>query len=225
MSTFLQLVNDVGRESGTMGGQTLGSVTSAAGRWLKLVAWTRQAWELIQAERSDWTFRRADFSANLTATQARYTAADLGIFDFAGWEREADNFSPYSIYDPAIGKADERRLPVVNYRAWAIGYDIGSPDPNRPNTVTFDFQRRLCVGPTPDKAYTIRGAYRRNVQSLTVDGDEPYIDPDYHQAIVWRALMLLGDDDESPFETATSFAQYRIIRSAMMREYLEQVET
>ena len=225
MATFIQLINDVARESGTMGGQTLATVANASGRWTKIVAWTRQAWEMIQRERSDWTFLRDTFEANLVASQARYTPAELGLFTFGSWEQEVDGYTPYSLFDPAIGRGDETRLPVVNYRAWAVRYDFGAPDVVRPNVVTFDFQRRLCVGPVPDKVYTIRGAYRRSIQALTADADVPYIHEDYHQAIVWRALVLLGEDDEAAFEVGSSAGQYRAIRSAMLKEYTEGIST
>ena len=224
MSTFLELVNDVGRESGTMGGQTLSSVASAAGRWAKLVAWTRQAWEMIQRERPDWIFRRASFEGALTAGKAVYTAVDLGITDFGSWEPEADGINPFSLYDPSIGRSDESHLRRWDYSAWAERYDFGVHDGNRPTVMATDYQQQLCLGPTPDKAYRLRGRYRRSIQTLAADSDTPIIAPDYHQAIVWRALMLLGEDDESQFEAATSTAQYMMLRASMMRQYTEAIE-
>lgn len=223
MTTFLQLVNDVARESGTMGGQTIPTVTGASGRWVKLVGWTRQAWEMIQRERGDWTFLRKEAEVTLVIGQPRYTAAELGLSDVAGWGREVDYDCPYSLYDPAIGRADENRMRTIPYRHWRDIYDIGVHDANRPSTVSVDDERRLCVGPTPDKAYKLRLSYRRAIQSLTGDSDEPYIHEDYHAAVMWRALMLLGDDDESAIETASSAANYLRIRDAMLREYTEEV--
>lgn len=220
---FLELVNEVARESGTMGGQTLGSVVAAPGRWAKLVQWTAQAWEMIQRERRDWLFMRKQFSYALVADQLRYTPAQLGITDFGAWEKEADGFQPYTLYDSAIGQSDEMALMVVNYQDWLARYDRGEPESLRPNVVTFDYDRKLCVGPPPDAAYVLRGFYRRSIQVLEANADEPYIHEDFHAAIVWRALMLLGDDDEAPFEIASSTASYRSARSAMLREYTEGI--
>lgn len=223
MSTFIQLVNDVGRESGTMGQQTLGTVTGATGRWLKVVGWTRQAWEMIQRDRTDWTFTRKTFSAPLTIGQDRYSAAQLGITDFGSWRRANENHPRMSLYDPAIGRSDEAWLTRMDYESWADSYDIGITDNNRPTVYTIDDERKLCVGSPPDKAYVLRGSYRRSIQSLTADVDEPFISPDHHQIIVWRALMLLGDDDEAGFEVASSGLQYRLMRDALIAEYTEQV--
>lgn len=225
MSTFLQLVNDVGRESGTMGQQVLGSVVGASGRWAKVVAWTRQAWEMIQRDRTDWTFLRKSFSAPLTIGQQRYTAAQLGITDLGSWPRYdiQGQHPPFTLYDPGIGRGDEVKLTRMDYDSWADIYDIGITDNNRPTTYTFDSDRKLCLGSPPDKAYVVRGRYRRSIQSLTANEDEPYISADHHQIIVWRALMLLGDDDEAGFEVASSGLQYRLMRDALISEYTEQV--
>lgn len=225
MSTFLQLVNDVGRESGTMGQQVLGSVSGASGRWSKVVSWTRQAWEMIQRDRTDWSFLRKTFDGALVAGQQRYTPAQLGIADFGSWPRfDVHGQHPsLSLYDPAIGRTDEVKLTRMDYDCWADSYDFGVTADNRPTSYTFDSDRQLCLGATPDKVYRVRGRYRRSIQSLTADADTPYIADDHHQIIVWRALMLLGDDDEAAFEVASSGLQYRLMRDALISEYTEQV--
>lgn len=223
MSTFLQLVNDVARESGTMGQQQLSSVVAATGRWSKIVGWTRQAWELIQQERSDWKFLTMPFSATLVAGQMFYSAIDLGIADFGGWLRVGDKRTRMTIYDPSIGLADQQRLCVVPYDRFDRSYGIGLPPNTRPSMASYAEDRRLCIGNPPDRAYQITGNCRRKIQSLTADSDTPYIDDQHHQAIVWRALMLLGDDDESSAEVSSSANTYFAKRHALMAEYLDEV--
>lgn len=221
---FISLVNEVGRESGTMGGARLTSVVGASGRWTKVIAWTRQAWEIIQRDRPDWTFREKEFSHALVIDQARYDAAtDFAITDFGGWPAQSDDYTPFSIYDPAIGRGDETPIRLITYRAWKENYDRGVVDSARPQHITVDGDRKLCFGPEPDKAYVLRGSYKRAIQILAGDFDVPFIDADFHAAIVWRALMLLGDDDEAPFEVGSSTAQFRQVRSAMVREYTESI--
>lgn len=223
MSTFIQLVNDVARESGTMGGQTLGTIAGASGRWAKLVNWTSQAWEIIQRDRSDWLFMRKTFATPLVIGQARYSAADLEIDDFGGWYAPDDSRARFSIYDPAIGRRDESRIERMEYPAWEEAFDFGEVQQMRPSLYAIDYDRQFCIGHPPDKAYTLRGSYRRAVQRLVADADEPFIAPDYHVAIVWRALMLLGDDDESMPEVAASFNSYAGVRYAMLSEYTDGV--
>lgn len=225
MSTFLQLVNDVERESGVVNQAFwLTTIVGATGKQKKIVEWVRQAWEMIQRERTDWTFRRKQFSNALTIGVSRYTATALNITDFAGWMRETEGFRPFTLYNNAIGRSDETELAMLRHRDWLIQYDRGSPASMRPCVCSFSQDRELLVGPPPDKAYIVRGWYRRSIQSLAANTDVPIIDAEFHQAIVWRACMLLGDEDEAAFEVASSRAQYLSIYSAMVAEYTDPIE-
>lgn len=225
MATFLELVNDVARESGTISeSQELTTVTGATGRLRKIVAWTRQAWEIIQRSRNDWTFTREGFTAALSVGQTSYDpVADLGLTGFGRWLAYTDSLAIPSIYDPAIGAGDETRLHAISFRDFMHRFNIGVQTNIRPDCYAIG-GRTLHIGGPPDKAYAIRGFYRRGVQSLATDAEEPFVDEQYHQAIVWRALMLLGDDDEAPFEVASSTAQFEQIYRAMVRDYTDMIE-
>jgi len=225
MSTFLELVNAVERESGTVSkSQRLATVAGAPGRQEKIVEWTSTAWVQIQRARPDWAFMRAEASHELTVGQARYAAADLGVTDFAGWRREADGATPFSIYDPAYGRADENRLHTVPFAHWRDTYDIGVHDALRPSAVAVDDQRRLCLGPTPDKAYILRFGYRRSIQRLTDDDDVPVMPDDHHEAIVWLAITLLAEHDEAGFQAGAAMIRYRDAYSAMVRDLTPEIE-
>lgn len=235
MATFLQLVNDVERESGTVNqAAMLSTVVGATGRQKKMVEWTRQAWEMIQRERQ-WHFRRKAFSHALTIGQMVYTSTNLTIADFDGWVPATRRFQPFSLYDPAIGRVDEGVLRVIDYRTWLSMYDRGVPQQQRPTLAALTWSREVAVGAPPDKAYVLRGWYQRAIQRLgyNVDGsvmsspdaDVPYLPADYHQAIVWKALMLLGEDDEAGFEVASSRSTFAAIHSAMLGQFLDPIET
>ena len=115
MATFLQLVNDLERESGTIyKAQRLSTVIDAPGRQEKMVAWVREAWHIIQTSRSDWPWLVKEFSASLVAGQARYTALELGIANFAGWPRKSGDFT---IYDPVVGQQEEIEHRTMRYDA------------------------------------------------------------------------------------------------------------
>jgi hypothetical protein len=226
VATFIQLVNDVERESGIINKpQRLTTVVGANGRQEKIVHWTATAWEDIQRERRDWTFLRTQFDEALTVGQATYTAAQLGITNFGGWVSEADNHRPFTIYDPAIGRGDETRLHPVQHRAWLDAFDIGVHDATRPNTISIGFDRTLNLGPKPDKSYVLRGWYRRKIQTLVADSDTPYLDEQYHNAIVYRALMLLAEHDEAGIAIGTAQKKAGIIHSQMLSEFLDPVHT
>ena len=223
MATFLQLVNDVERESGTIAqSQRLATVANPVGRQEKIVQWTARAWEDIQRARPDWTFMRAEGSHGLTADQARYTGSDLGVTDLGAWLREADGMSPFSLYE--AGRADELGLQTVPYTTWAQVYDRGTHDPTRPTHIAVDNARRLCLGPTPDKAYTLRYSYRRSTQTLSADNDVPIMPEEHHRAIVWLALTLLAEHDEAGFQAGSAMLRYRSAYAAMVRDLTPEIE-
>lgn len=221
MATLLSLVNDTERESGTVQkGSRLSTVVGAGGRQEKIVAHVIEAWRLIQNDRTDWAWMRRTVTADLIIGQAEYSAADLDIDDFARWEKDGAyrKRSPFSIYDAALGRGDESRLLWERYDDWADRYDFGSHDPNRPSSYAIDPERRLCVGPKPDKAYKLRAAYWRTPQILAADGDTPICPAQHHQIIVWRALMLLAGHDEAGFSLADATAKYTACMRALVND-------
>jgi hypothetical protein len=81
------------------------------------------------------------------------------------------------------------------------------------------------LGPTPDDAYVITGEYYKTIQKLTADGDIPELPSDYHEIIMWKALLLLDEHDEAV--AAASFAErnYRNLMRELQRDQLPRVRT
>jgi hypothetical protein len=226
VATFLELVNDLERESGTFERAarttTVAQAQTGEDRHENMVEWIREAWRIIQTARNDWRFMREEFEHLLVVGKQRYTPADLGITDFARWPRdgrlEKNRHNSFSIYDPAGQRSNERELTMADYQYWKSVYDRRVHDAQIPQIVSIDYKDNLCVGPTPDAAYMLRGEYFRSPQILELDGDVPKMPAHHHGLIVWRAMMLLGDHDESPTAVATGQAKY----SAQMRRLLAE---
>ncbi len=224
MATFIQLVNALERESGTIQkGSRLASVANAPNRQEKMVEWIVEAWRMIQTSRSDWPWMRREFEAPLIIGQARYTGTAMGLGDFARWARTADGYTPFTIYDPAIGRADETELRQTGWQHWKVTWDRGVHDGNRPIDVSVDMDSRLAFGPTPDKAYMVRGGYHRSAQILASDGDVPICPADFHDIIVWRAMMLLGEHDEAPVVISTATAKFQRLYRDLIDASIESV--
>lgn len=222
---LLQLVNEVERESGTVSqSQRLTTVVGASGRQEKIVQWVVQAWQDIQGERRDWTFRRKQFSGALTIGQAGYTAAELGITDFGGWDRDLMNETGVSLYDSTIGRSDEVRIALIPWPRWVETYDIGSPENMRPIVCSIGYDNKLYFGNPPDAAYVARGWYHRSLQTLSANTDEPIIEEDYHSAIVWRALMYLAQHDEAEAAYNAALANYRGPLNRLVNAHTPAVE-
>lgn len=213
MATFLDLVNDTERESGVVNQTSrLSTVVDPKGKQETIVKHVAEAWRLIQMARTDWPWMRRTAERDLIIGQTSYGPADflVPITDFARWERGADrrSRSPFSIYDPAIGRADESELFWQDYDGWSRRFDFGTHDANRPYDFSFAPDRKLCVGPKPDKAYKLRCAYWCKPQILTNDDDEPICPEEHHMTIVWRAVMLLAGRDEAAFQLGDAQAKF-----------------
>lgn len=223
MATFLQLVNDLERESGTIQkGSRLATVANAPARQEKMVEWVAEAWRLIQIERADWPWMRCEFEGPLIPGMSRYNGMALGITDFSRWVNRA-RYEPYTLYDPLLGRKDEHRLRFIGWREFKERWDRGVHDAQRPTDVAVSPDGKLCVGATPDKPYTLRGEYHCAAQVLVANSDVPKLPEEHHGIIVWRALMLLGEHDESPFTIATAKSKYDSGLRALVNASMEEV--
>lgn len=224
---FLQLCQRTAEKSGTIAGlPSFTSVTGAQGRLSKLVGWVSDAWRDIQNERSDWLFLRQEFSHALTINQTRYTEGDLGLsaIGVSAWSRDTPQIRSMTLYDPDTGQSDEGDLEFVTYESWRRHYDRGSHDANRPSYWTASPARELCVGPKPDKAYVLRGSYRRKAQILAADGDIPICPDQFHGLIVIEALRIMARDDEAFNVIVEKNLDYDRLRAPLVNDQTPPVD-
>lgn len=220
---FLALCQATARESGTVAGlPSFNTVTGASGRLEKLVNWVRDAWIGIQNERTDWLFRIASFSEALTIEQMEYTGASFDL-ELAAWLPDTAVLRTMSLYDPAIGQSDEGPLSQRSWATWRQTYDRGIHDPLRPSMWAIAPDGSLVVGPKPDKAYVLRGQYRRKAQRLAVDGDIPIMPEDFHGLIVGEALRLMARADEAFQVLAEKSQRYEQLRAPLVIDQTPQI--
>ena len=129
-----------------------------------------------------------------------------------------------SIYDPAVGRADENTLCQISYDKWRETYDRGVHDKQRPSYWAVSPENELLFGPTPDKVYNVRGKYRLKPQLLAADPDIPEMPEEYHNLIVGEALKLMARSDEA-FQVLASYApQYDRLRNPLVREQTPEID-
>jgi hypothetical protein len=229
MATFLELVRDLARESGTLaGGVQIGTLTNVTGRADKLAAWVRKAWINIQNERQDWPWMRREFQSSLAIGVARYTGADLRLVRFSRFIGDRPygagrHFATFTLWDPAEGQADEGAIQEIDYDLWRVRYGRGAQELNRPTVWARSHLQELCLGAIPDKAYAITGEYRVLPQVLTSNDDVPELPVEYHNAILLEALKLLGISDESPQTASSAISEYVLARQNLNRDYLPEL--
>lgn len=220
MATFLQLCQSVARDSGTVSGVQPTSVTGQTGRLAKIVLFTATAWTDIQNSRSAWAWMRAEFEGGAAGGVGEYTAAAWSLDDWAEWV-----VSPGSItlYDPAVGVADEGEIDIIGWDAYRRRYGRGAQTIGRPIACAVKPNGALLLGPIPGAAYTVRGEYRTAPQLLTANTDTPNLPKRFHDIIKWRALLLLAEFDEAPTAMATAATNYRRMLGDLERDQLPTI--
>lgn len=228
MATFLTLCSRLTTRSGAIG-TAPAAVTGQTGRQAKCVDWVLNAWEMIQNDSADWTWMQAEIaSVALTINDMSYSGADLGIAtrfgEFKG-DRASRGFiyQPWTIYDNSIGQADESPLSQIPYDLWRTKYDRLTHDANRPIEYAIAPDRSIRFGPKPDKAYRVRGEYRKSMQTLAADGDIPELPDRFHDIIVWRAIMLIAEHDEAQVPLALAQAKYAEMMIALQAQCLPSI--
>lgn len=209
---YLQLCQDVSRESGTVSGDTTPTTTTGqSGRLLKIVNWTAKAWLAIQNLHDDWLWMRSEFTGAIVVGTMRYTDATLGI---TRWGRWITDDHSVTLYTTSLGVADEGELLFIDWTTWRQRYGRGAQTPNRPIEYSVSPLGELCVGPTPDVPYVIRGEFQKSAQALAANADIPELpDTNLHSVIVWRALLLLAQFDEGQWPTGVATVR---IQDALM---------
>lgn len=224
---FLDLCKDVARETGTVAGGSSNLVTvegSLPARIDKIASWTAKAWRNIQQARATWLWMDQEFTAPLTIGVPRYSGATLGQARVAEWKGDTPDYQPFSLWDPTTGVADEGSLTEIDYNTWRARWQRGTHDRDRPVEYARAPSGEIVFGPTPDKAYMIRGEYHKTPQDLTLNADVPEMPAQHHDLIVWEAVLLLSDSDEAPISSGTANAKASVLRSRLERDQLPTVE-
>ena len=176
MSTFLELVQDLHRESGAAG-STPTTVVSQRGEYLRLVNWVKDADMYIQDLWENWKFMRKEYSEEtLVANRSLPTVQDAAWYD-EGTFKIIEN-----------GDTEENLIDVVEYDG--IKAEIRDTGSNVPYRVIIMPDNTLQVDPYPDAAHTIKCDYYRNAVEMTGNTDTSLIPARFHKAIVGYALTL-----------------------------------
>lgn len=227
MTTFLALCQATGKESGTVSGDGLpASVTGQTGRLAKVIGWVQQGWRDIQNERDGWRWMQGEFSGETVSSVQRYSASDMGIDRFGQWRCMGEpEENRLSCYLTATGRTDERIMEFWNWDEFYPRFLFGvqSERTGRPTYWTIAPDDKLVFSPIPDAAYTVRGMYRKGVQELSGNTDEPEMPTRFHDLIKWKALIHLANADESMNQNPLWRIEYQRLMSDLIRDQLPRV--
>jgi hypothetical protein len=186
VSTYLELVQDLHRETGASGPEPT-TVIGLRGEADRLVGWVKSADMFIQELWVTWRFLWDQFdTGNVTtaSTNALLAPSNLNFWDF----------KTFKIIEP--GETDENPLTSVEYDS--IKRDILDTSEDIPSRAIVMPDNNLKFEPVPDAAYTILADYYKKPTPLAANGDVSLIPEEYHQAIVGRAMILYANYENAP---------------------------
>jgi len=190
MSTFLQLCKDLRREAGIAGTGPAGTTTQT-GENERLVEWINAAWLSIQQLHDEWRFMRGSDSLTTVNGTKNYAYTDFAaISAFRRWLPDT-----FRCYITATGVSDEQDMVYVPYREWrdVYGFASNTTTTGRPTHFTIRPDDTIDLYPIPDATgYTVTADYQKAATELSGDSDEPELPSEFHNLIVWRALMHYG---------------------------------
>jgi len=186
MSTFLELVQDLHRESGAAGAEPT-SVVSQTGEANRLVGWIRESDQFIQNLWLNWKFlwNQVELST-ATGIVSLSPPSDLLFWDFR----------TFKLNDPSIANADDQPLNFVEHDS--IKSVIRDTQLTEPSTVILMPDNSIEFEPVPDAVYTIKADYFREPTILAANTDVSDIPGTYHPAILGRALILYSNYENAP---------------------------
>lgn len=222
---YLQLAQKLAQNLSIPGGGPA-SVLNQVGTYKQLVDWVTDAWVDIQTGNDgQWKFLRREFTLNTVAGTDAYdygAAVDVGtglpIDRFNQWAVNDIDLPP-RLYLAAAGRGSEQYLSWTEWDSFRALYLIGLHNDRRPGHITLDPQDRLRLGPTPDAEYVVTSDYWRGPQVLVADADEPEVLPQFHDLIVYRAMVKYAYESVAPEQLSRAETEGGRLASDFERRY------
>lgn len=224
MSTFLQLVQRLRRESGRSGsGVSPTSLIGAANDDLRLADWINDAWIELQTGPDRWKWQRQTAVGTTLATgQLQYAPASFGATNL--YKMKYDN-GDYRVtaFDPAA-PATEWPLVYLPYDQFRqIFIAGGTITPGLPNYWSYTPADQILIGPKTPIAYSVRYDYYTGPVAMTLDADVPLQPSQFHIGLVWRALMEAGVFDGAGEVYTRAENNYKKVMHEMERDQREEL--
>ena len=170
--TFLEMVQDVWRQSGS-GGQMPTTVLNQSGERDRLVSFVRDADAEIQSKWQDWSYLWSQTSFETQAGISIYAAP-----------------SPFVEIDKKSCRLDDSIIDVVTYAS--VKDQIKSSSQGRPHQLVLMPDGSFRLDSTPAAVHTVSYDYFEVPTLLVNDADVSLIPVRFHKAIIGRALIMLG---------------------------------
>lgn len=200
--TFIELVQELHMACRVQGDAPT-SVLDQPKPIQRLIRFIKRAWMDIQNERESWSWMRRSISFPTVYGKPLYSLTDIEVANtgfaatFGNWDRYT-----FRVYTTSAGKNSEIFLDYVPYDWWRDSYQFSGFRDARTMPIDFTWAPDFAIGlgPTPTADYTIEGDYFQCATELVADADVPGLPPQFHWAIVYRAMMFYGGASEAAIE-------------------------
>lgn len=185
----LDLILRIGTE--TPGTQPA-SIASADGVHAEMTQYIKYAHDDLCKSQTNWAFMRGSCSLSLPAGDRFITKAEMQsayptlgkVVPFA--DQDGGHIGMVAT---GVSGAAEVSVQYVQYQHWQGHYDMPPIETGVPTHFTITPDHTLEFNCIADREYTIRANYRKKVVTLSGDSDQPMMDEDYQNAIVWWAIV------------------------------------
>lgn len=215
-STFLELTQRLHQEC-QLPGTGPATVVAATGQNFDLFAWVAQACRDIDELHKDWGYLLVSPGVSFVtvAGQMLYTPTEAGVTvgDVGMWKE-----SSFRNYHTSSGFGSELRMWPIHYDDWLQSEQIGVLRTTQVRPMNFTVTPNRSLGlQCPLAGYTIVGDYYRMHVPLEADADAPLIPQRYRMAIVYKAMMMYGAEQNDATLHNTAETSYNKQLYAMSR--------
>lgn len=239
---YLQLVNRAISECGS----SLPALTTvsnpAAGETTRMINWVNDAWNEIQLEQYEWNWARTWIQFPTMANQQQYTPsyifANATVYEGTAslpagsvitslalqqWVRKS-----FRCFITGQGVPGEQ---ICNFMPWddfrnIYMYANQLSNFARPVIGSVGPDKSIWFGPIPDNSdgtgYTITCEVWFAPQVLAADADTPLMPPQYHMAIVYKAMLKYAAFESAPEVAAHANEE---LGPMMNKIYIDQLPT
>lgn len=225
--TFLQLGQRLASEAGAAG-VGMSTMQNQVGEYGRMVNWINDAWMDIQRLHQDWDWQRTSATVPTVTGQANYPLSaftdangNLGLVDFGTWE-----LSTGRNYASSSGITSEIFMDYLPYNEWRDMYLYGALrfTQSRPNVFAVNpADHSIMLGPIPITGYVFEIDYFTAPYKLVNDTDVPILPPQWHMAIVYKAMMRYGKYEKDSQLVADNQIEYMKLMREMLADWMPDV--
>ena len=203
--TYLELVRRLAREVGASGG--IQSLQAVEGEAKRLADWVNQAWLEIQLVRDTWSWRLGEFEVSVPSGSSVVNTSTV-----------VDFYKPLkgSVYGKFVAASTWFPLEYIDFQTWQDYVRARPTVISQPTSYTLKPDRTVELYPIPANDYSVRGLYVKKPQQLVNDFDVPILPEEFHQLIVYQAMMLYAQYEAAPEIFQAGVQGYNRLYSRML---------